>query len=93
MNLAEVAEQAVEMAAPALEGRRHELSVTLPRKALRVEGDVKARSATTAIGSRRRLRDRERSLPQLPDSQRSAASLWRWEHHGRRLRRGAQAHG
>jgi two-component system CheB/CheR fusion protein len=40
INLAEFANQAVEMVTPMVEGRRHELSVTLPRKALRVEGDA-----------------------------------------------------
>jgi PAS domain S-box-containing protein len=40
VGLAEVADQAAEMAAPAVEGRGHELSLTLPRKPLRVEGDA-----------------------------------------------------
>jgi PAS domain S-box-containing protein len=40
VNLAEVAHQAAEMAAPAIEGRGHELSLTLPRKPLRVGGDA-----------------------------------------------------
>ncbi|HZT97973.1 MAG TPA: ATP-binding protein [Chloroflexota bacterium] len=40
VNLVEVADQAVEMAMPAIEGRGHELSLTLPRKPLRVEGDA-----------------------------------------------------
>ncbi len=40
VSLAEVIEQAVEMATPAIEGRGHDLSVTLPRKPLRVEGDA-----------------------------------------------------
>ncbi len=40
VNIAEVANQAVEMAAPAVEGRGHDLSLTLPRKPLRVEGDA-----------------------------------------------------
>jgi two-component system CheB/CheR fusion protein len=40
LNLAEVADHAVEMAMPAIEGRGHELSLTLPRKPLRVEGDA-----------------------------------------------------
>ncbi len=40
VNLAEVADQAVEMAMPAIEGRGHELNLSLPRKPLRVEGDA-----------------------------------------------------
>ncbi len=40
INLAEAADQAVEMVTPAVEGRGHELSLTLPRKPLRVEGDA-----------------------------------------------------
>jgi len=40
VNLAEVADQAVEMAAPVVEGRRHDLNLSLPRKPLRVEGDA-----------------------------------------------------
>jgi PAS domain S-box-containing protein len=40
VNLADVAGQATEMATPALEGRGHDLSVALPRKPLRVEGDA-----------------------------------------------------
>jgi two-component system CheB/CheR fusion protein len=40
VNLAELADQAVEMATPAIEGRGHELSLTLPRKPLHVEGDA-----------------------------------------------------
>ena len=40
VNLAEIADQAVEMVTPAIEGRRHELNLSLPRKALRVEGDA-----------------------------------------------------
>ncbi len=39
-NLAEVIEQAVEMAAPVIEGRGHELSLALPHRPLRVEGDA-----------------------------------------------------
>jgi two-component system CheB/CheR fusion protein len=39
VDLADVADQAVEMAAPAVEGRKHELTVALPRKPLKVEGD------------------------------------------------------
>lgn len=40
VDLREVAEQAVEMASPAISSRGHKLSVTLPRTALRVEGDA-----------------------------------------------------
>jgi PAS domain S-box-containing protein len=40
VGLAEVVEQAVEMAAPAIDGRGHELTLALPRKPLRVEGDA-----------------------------------------------------
>jgi two-component system CheB/CheR fusion protein len=39
VDLVQVANQAVEMAAPAIEGRGHDLALTLPRKPLRVEGD------------------------------------------------------
>jgi len=38
--LAEAAAQAVEMAAPVVDGRRHELSVALPHRPLCVEGDL-----------------------------------------------------
>src|SRR5262249_2640031 len=38
-HLAELADRAVEMATPGVEGRGHDLSLTLPRKPLRVEGD------------------------------------------------------
>jgi PAS domain S-box-containing protein len=40
VNLGDVAGQAVEMATPAIEGRGHELSLALPRRALRVSGDA-----------------------------------------------------
>jgi PAS domain S-box-containing protein len=40
VNVAEVADQAVEMVTPAIEGRGHDLSLALPRKPLRVEGDA-----------------------------------------------------
>ncbi len=40
VNVAEMAERAVEMAAPAVEGRGHDLNVSLPRKPVRVEGDA-----------------------------------------------------
>ncbi len=40
VNIGDVADQAVEMANPAVEGRGHELNLSLPRKALRVEGDA-----------------------------------------------------
>ena len=40
VNLAEVANQAVEMVTPVVEGQGHDLSLTLPRKPLRVEGDA-----------------------------------------------------
>jgi two-component system CheB/CheR fusion protein len=40
VNLADVADQATEMVTPAVEGRGHDLSVALPRKPLRVEGDA-----------------------------------------------------
>jgi PAS domain S-box-containing protein len=40
IGIAQVADQAVEMANPAIEGRGHELSVALPRKPLRVAGDA-----------------------------------------------------
>jgi PAS domain S-box-containing protein len=40
VNVAEVAGQAVEMAAPVVEGRGHDLQLSLPRKPLRVEGDA-----------------------------------------------------
>jgi PAS domain S-box-containing protein len=39
-DLAEIAGQAVEMATPAVEGRGHDLNLSLPRKPLRVEGDA-----------------------------------------------------
>src|SRR5262249_28839464 len=39
VNLAEMADRAIEMANSAVEGRGHDLSLTLPRKPLRVEGD------------------------------------------------------
>jgi PAS domain S-box-containing protein len=40
VDLAQVADQAVEMAAPVIEGRGHQLSVDLPRKPLQIEGDA-----------------------------------------------------
>ncbi len=40
VNLADVADQAAEMAAPALEARGHDLSVTLPHRPVRVHGDA-----------------------------------------------------
>jgi two-component system CheB/CheR fusion protein len=40
VNVGDVVDQAVEMANPAVEGRGHVLSFTLPRKALGVEGDA-----------------------------------------------------
>jgi PAS domain S-box-containing protein len=40
IDLARVVDHAVEMAAPIIESRRHELMVSLPRKPLRLEGDM-----------------------------------------------------
>jgi len=39
VNLAEVADQAVEMVSPVMENRGHDLHLSLPRKPLRVKGD------------------------------------------------------
>jgi signal transduction histidine kinase/DNA-binding response OmpR family regulator len=40
VDVAEVADRAVQMAGPAIEGRGHELTIALPQRPLQVEGDV-----------------------------------------------------